>query len=300
MKSQVGQCRVRDAHVDEVQRVLREAGLRPKKTFGQNFLVSGSVASDIAATCVPVQEWGRSRVVEIGAGTGALTALLAQRARSVCAIERDRELVPLLMREFQTNPAVHVIEADAKSVDLLGLLGSRSESSPRVLCGNLPYAITGPLLRRATECAQELERVVFMVQDEVSDRLRAAPGTKEYGALTVFVRATFDVQRVQRVPPGAFFPPPAVTSAVIELRPLAKSRARETPTFRALVHGAFTARRKTLRNAWAGIARDAAGLARSASQADIDLGVRGETLDVEDFARMAAALETLTDPQYPL
>lgn len=293
MQSPDGQCRVRGAL--DVHRVLREAGLRPKKTFGQNFLVSGTVASEIAATCVPVQEWGRARVVEIGAGTGALTALLAERAQSVCAIERDRELVPLLIREFEATPTVHILEADAKSVDLLGLLGPRSESSPRVLCGNLPYAITGPLLRRATECAEELDRVVFMVQDEVSDRLRAAPGTKDYGALTVFVRATFDVRRVQRVAPGAFFPPPAVTSAIIELRPLEKSRARETPAFRALVHGAFTARRKTLRNAWAGIARDAAGLARAASQAGIDLGVRGETLDVEDFARMAAALETLTD-----
>jgi 16S rRNA (adenine1518-N6/adenine1519-N6)-dimethyltransferase len=183
------------------------------------------------------------------------------------------------------------LEADAKSVDLLGLLGAKAEQSPRVLCGNLPYAITGPLLRRATECAQHLERVVFMVQDEVADRLRASPGIKDYGALTVFVRAAFDVHRVMKVPRGAFFPPPAVTSAVVELRPLEQARARETPTFRALVHGAFTARRKTLRNAWARVAADAESLARAASEAGIDLGVRGETLDVEDFARMAEALE---------
>jgi 16S rRNA (adenine1518-N6/adenine1519-N6)-dimethyltransferase len=209
----------------------------------------------------------------------------------VCAIERDRELVPLLVREFGANPAVRIVEADAKSVDLPSLLGPRSEQSPRVLCGNLPYAITGPLLRRAIECAQHLERVVFMVQDEVADRLRASPGTKDYGASTVFVRAVFDVRRVMKVPRGAFFPPPAVTSAVLELRPLEQARARETATFRALVHGAFTARRKMLRNAWAGVSRDAEALARAASDAGIDLGVRGETLDVEDFARMAKALE---------
>ncbi len=271
--------------------MLRDAGLRPKKTFGQNFLVDEAALRDIAATCVPVQECGRSRVIEIGAGTGALTRFLVERAQSVCAIERDRDLVPLLEREFGDDPTVRVLEADAKSVDLPGLLGPRDEASPRVLCGNLPYAITGPLLRRATECAQDVERVVFMVQDEVSERLNASPGSKDYGALTVFVRAAFDVRRVIKVGSGAFFPPPAVTSALIELRPLGKARARETPAFRALVHGAFTARRKTLRNAWAGVSPNATTLAQAASHAGIDLGVRGETLAVEDFARMAAILD---------
>jgi 16S rRNA (adenine1518-N6/adenine1519-N6)-dimethyltransferase len=271
--------------------VLKDAGLRPKKTFGQNFLVSESVARDVAATCVPVEEWGRARVVEIGAGTGALTGLLAERARSVCAIERDRELVPLLVRAFAANPSVRVVEDDAKNIDLVGLLGSKDQQSSRVLCGNLPYAITGPLLRRATECAQHFERAVFMVQDEVADRLRASPATKDYGALTVFMRAVFDVKRIQRVGAGAFFPRPAVSSAVVVLRPLEQGRTLETPTFRALVHGAFSARRKTLRNAWAGLAPDAAALLRAAQDAGIDLGVRGETLDARDFARMAAALE---------
>jgi 16S rRNA (adenine1518-N6/adenine1519-N6)-dimethyltransferase len=270
--------------------VLRDAGLRAKKSFGQNFLVAADIARSIARACVPDDEVGRARVVEIGAGTGALTRLLAERARSVVAIERDRDLVPVLEGELAGSPAT-VLEADAQTVDLAVLLGEADERSPRVLCGNLPYAITGPLLRRTVEHAGGVERAVFMVQEEVGRRLAARPGTKEWGALTVFVRAAFDVRRVLRAPPGAFHPPPEVTSVVIELVPLRPPRARETERFRALVRGAFEARRKTLRNAWSRVVPDPAALQQAAARAGIALDARGETLDVDAFARMAAALD---------
>jgi 16S rRNA (adenine1518-N6/adenine1519-N6)-dimethyltransferase len=130
-----------------------------------------------------------------------------------------------------------------------------------------------------------------MVQDEVAARLAATPGSKAWGALTVFVRAAFDVKRVLRAPPGAFHPPPDVTSAVVVLTPLRPPRAEETARFRALVKQAFEARRKTLRNAWAGLAPDAAALQRAAAEAGVSLDARGETLDVEAFARMAQALD---------
>jgi 16S rRNA (adenine1518-N6/adenine1519-N6)-dimethyltransferase len=270
--------------------VLREAGLRPKKSFGQNFLVADGIARAIARACVPDDELGRARVVEIGAGTGALTRLLAERAASVVAIERDRDLVPLLALALEGTCA-RVLEADAQSADLGALLGEPDPQSPRVLCGNLPYSITGQLLRAAGEQAGRLERAVFMIQDEVAQRLAASPGTKAWGGLTVFVRAAFDVRRVLRAPPGAFHPPPEVTSAVIELVPLRPPRARETERFRMLVRRAFEARRKTLRNAWAGLAADAASLQHAADQAGVSLDARGETLEVEAFARMAEALD---------
>jgi 16S rRNA (adenine1518-N6/adenine1519-N6)-dimethyltransferase len=270
--------------------VLRDAGLRPKKSFGQNFLVANAIAVSIAEACVHDDEVGRARVVEIGAGTGVLTRLLAGRARTVAAIERDRDLVPLLQREM-TDANVHVVEADAQTVDLAALLGDPEPGSPRVLCGNLPYAITGPLLRRTMEHAAHVERVVFMVQDEVANRLGAQPGTKEWGALTVFLRAAFDVRRVLRAPPGAFHPAPEVSSAVVELLPVRPPRATETGRFRALVRGAFGARRKTLRNAWSKLAPDAATLEAAAEHAGVSLTARGETLDVEAFARMAEALD---------
>jgi 16S rRNA (adenine1518-N6/adenine1519-N6)-dimethyltransferase len=274
--------------------VLRDAGLRPKKSFGQNFLVAESIVLAIAQACVHDDEVGRARVVEIGAGTGGLTRNLARRARCVVAIERDRDLVPLLARETADAP-VRVVEADAQTLDLAALLGEPEPGSPRVLCGNLPYAITGALLRRAMDHADRVERAVFMVQDEVAERLGASPGTKEWGALTVFVRAAFQVRLVLRAPPGAFHPPPKVSSAVVELIPLRPPRARETGPFRALVRSAFQARRKTLRNAWSGLAPDPAALEAAASRAGVSLAARGETLDVEAFARMADALDGLSE-----
>jgi 16S rRNA (adenine1518-N6/adenine1519-N6)-dimethyltransferase len=270
--------------------VLRGAGLRPKKSFGQNFLVAEPIARAIAATCVRDDEIGRARVVEIGAGTGALTRHLAARARSLVAIEHDRELVPVLDREL-AGSGVRVIEGDALRVDVAACLGETEVGSPRVLCGNLPYAITGALLRIAVENAERLDRVVFMVQAEVAARLMATPGTKAWGALTVFVRAAFDVLRLLRAPPGAFHPPPEVTSAVVVLTPLHPPRARETERFRALVRHAFDARRKTLRNAWARLAPDSAVLAQAAARAEVSLDARGETLDVEAFVRMAESLD---------
>jgi 16S rRNA (adenine1518-N6/adenine1519-N6)-dimethyltransferase len=274
---------------------LRDAGLRPKRSFGQNFLIAGGIAAAVAEACVPDDEIGRARVVEIGAGTGGLTGLLARRARSVVAIERDRDLVPLLVRET-AEAGVRVVEADAQTVDLASLLGDTEPDSPRVLCGNLPYAITGALLRRAMENATGVERVVFMVQDEVAERLGASPGTKEWGALTVFIRAAFQVRRVLRAPPGAFHPPPEVSSALVELLPLHPPRASETDLFRALVRGAFQARRKTLRNAWSRVAPDPGVLEKAALRAGISLGARGETLEVEAFARMADALGAGSSP----
>jgi 16S rRNA (adenine1518-N6/adenine1519-N6)-dimethyltransferase len=273
---------------------LRQAGLRPKKSFGQNFLVAEGIVLAIAQACVHDDEVGAARVVEIGAGTGALTRALAKRARQVVAIERDRDLVPLLEREL-AEAGVRVVEADAQTVDLTALLGEPEPGSPRVLCGNLPYAITGPLLRRAMEHADRLERVVFMVQDEVAERLGASPGTKEWGALTVFTRAVFHVRRVLRVPPGAFHPPPEVHSAVVELVPLRPARALETGRFRALVRDAFQARRKTLRNAWSRQAPEPDVLAAAAARAGVSLDARGETLDVEAFVQMADALDALSD-----
>lgn len=266
------------------RKTLREAGLSPKKSFGQNFIVTPDVVERIAAAAVPEGERGRATVVEIGAGTGALTAALATRAR-VVAIERDRDLVPILERAFADAPQVRVVEADAKTVDLVALGGERF-----VLAGNLPYQLTGVLLERAAGLASHLERAVFMVQREVAERLLASPGTKTYGGLTVFTRAAFDVTRLMNVAPGSFFPPPDVTSTVVVLVPRA-DRVEETATFRALVSKAFEQRRKTLRNAWRSVGAPEV-IARAAVGAGISLDARGETLAVEQFAAMERAVES--------
>lgn len=269
--------------------VLERTGLYPKKSFGQNFLVSPHAVESIARACVPDAEIGRARVLELGAGTGVLTRALAERAKQVIAIERDRDLVPVVREELADLANVTIEEGDAQTSEPGALLGAADPDSPRIVCGNLPYQITGRLLERAVAHADDLERVVFMVQLEVAERLAAEPSTKTYGALTVFVRAAFDVQKLFDVSPGSFHPPPAVTSAVVRLDPLRPRRAEETDRFRQVVKSAFATRRKTLRNAWRSLAEGPV-LAAAAEQAGISLDARGETLSVDAFAKMAAAL----------
>jgi 16S rRNA (adenine1518-N6/adenine1519-N6)-dimethyltransferase len=267
-------------------RAFRERGLVPKKSFGQNFLVDPNVSRRVAElACEPPG----GTVVEIGAGLGALTEALLPRASRVIAIERDRDLCPILRDAFAdaiAKGALEIVEADAKKADLSELFASGP--APRVLAGNLPYQLTGPLLERTCELASAIDRAVFMVQAEVADRLLAPPASDAYGALTVFVSAAFDVARAMNVGRGAFHPRPGVDSAVVVLSPLRPPRATEDDRFRETVRAAFAQRRKTLRNAWSALGAPAEIEAR-ARAAGIDLGRRGETLSVEDFARFAGA-----------
>jgi 16S rRNA (adenine1518-N6/adenine1519-N6)-dimethyltransferase len=266
---------------------FRERGLSPKKSFGQNFLSDPHLADRVAALATPTPG---GTVVEIGAGLGALTEPLLGRASLVVAIERDRDLCPILREAFAEpieRGALVLLEADAKSVDLAAL--AAQGPAPRVIAGNLPYQITGPILQAVTGVGDRIDRAVFMVQAEVAQRLVARPGTSAYGALTVFVTAAFEVKLEIKVAPGAFSPRPAVSSAVVSLTPRRPPLAAETDALRAAVKAAFAQRRKTLRNAWSKIA-PAAELARRAGLAGIDLDRRGETLSVEEFARFANAL----------
>lgn len=266
---------------------LESRGLRAKRHFGQNFLADENLAQRIA-DLVPV---GAS-VVELGAGLGALTRPLLTRAGRLVAVERDRDLVPALAEIFAAEIAggkLRVEEADAKVVSVSALL----EGAPRpyVLAGNLPFQISGPLLEAAVTMAGEVERVIFLLQLEVVDRLVAAADSEHYGALSVFVQAAFHVERALVIRRGAFYPQPEVDSAVVVLTPRA-DRVAETVAFRALVRGAFQKRRKKLRNAWEGACgRSKDELAAAALRAGIDLDLRGETLSVADFARMARELQ---------
>lgn len=258
--------------------VLARHGLRPKRSFGQNFLVAEPVVQRIAALCAP--EPGL-RVVEIGAGLGTLTQALLDRGAEVTAIERDRDLLPVLREELAPSLAegrLALLEADAAQVDYRPLLGIGG-----VLAGNLPYQITGRLLEIATELS--VRRAVFMVQREVADRLCASPDGDAWGQLSVFVQAAFSVERAFVVSAGCFHPAPQVESAVVVLVPLATRRAAETPAFRAVVHAAFGARRKTLRNALARVAPP-----ETFASTGIDLRRRGETLSIEELAALAAVV----------
>ena len=232
-------------------------------------------------------------MVEIGAGLGALTLPLLDRASRVMAIERDRDLIAALRLELAAPIAdgrLVLVEADAKTVDLTALF--HDTPLPRVVAGNLPYQITGPLLEKTAGSRPLIQRAVLMVQLEVADRIAAKPGSASYGALSVFIQAQYEARRALVVRRGAFYPQPKVDSAVVLLDPLSPPIAEETATFRAVVKAAFAQRRKKLRNAWRGLMSGSlADLAAAAERAGVDLDARGESLTVEQFARMATEVQ---------
>jgi 16S rRNA (adenine1518-N6/adenine1519-N6)-dimethyltransferase len=268
---------------DDARALLARHGITPKRHFSQNFLLDKNLCRRIAELVAPEGAFA----IEVGAGLGALTEPLVERCREVVAIERDRDLVPALAAEFAASidaGRLRVVEADAKSFDYASEL--ERAAPPRVVAGNLPYHLSGPLLETFVRLAPRLERAGALVQLEVAARLVAAPGSPDYGALSVFTQAAYRVTRPLVVRRGAFFPQPGVDSAFVVLEPHAQPVSEEMPHFRALVKAAFSQRRKKLKNAWSAVLPEPA-LAQAAERAGIDLNRRGETLGVADFARMA-------------
>ncbi len=246
-----------------------------RKRYGQNFLVDEHFVSKIVAAVDPRPG---ETVVEIGPGLGALTGALIARAGRVVAIEIDRDLAARLRERFAPE-VLDLRVADALAFDFTTL-----GRDLRVV-GNLPYNISSPLLFRLAAQADAIGDLTVMLQKEVVARMTAEPGTADYGRLTVMLGATFAIERLFVVPPGAFRPPPKVDSAVARLTPL-RERAPlidDPARFAAIVAAAFSQRRKTLRNAVGGLVA-----AAQFDAAGIDPQRRGETLSVAQFVALAA------------
>ncbi|MCC6610286.1 MAG: 16S rRNA (adenine(1518)-N(6)/adenine(1519)-N(6))-dimethyltransferase RsmA [Burkholderiales bacterium] len=251
--------------------------MRPRKRFGQHFLTDRTVIDRIIAAVAPQPD---DIVVEIGPGRGALTGPLAERLRHLHVIEIDRDLAQSLAARFPPE-RVTVHTGDALAFDFALL------PSPLRLVGNLPYNISTPLLFRLIPFAARIRDAHFMLQLEVVERMVAAPSTAAYGRLSVMLQYRFAMERIARVRPGAFHPAPKVESAVVRMipRPQHALGARDATVLSAVVTAAFTKRRKTLRNALAGIA-DAAGL----EALGIDPQLRPENLAVADYVGIANAV----------
>ena len=252
-------------------------GHTPRKRFGQNFLADGHYVAKIVGAVSPR---AGDNIVEIGPGLGALTGALIEGAGRIAAVEIDRDLAARLRDRFASD-ALALHEADALAFDF-GALGPRLR-----VVGNLPYNISSPLLFHLAATADAILDIHVMLQREVVARMTAQPATADYGRLTVMLQARFAITRLFTVPPGAFRPAPTVDSAVARLIPLAAARPviDDEALFARVVAAAFGQRRKTLRNALAGVA-DAADMA----DAGIDPSARGETLAVDAFVRLANRL----------
>ena len=254
-----------------------------RKSLGQHFLTDRRILGRIADA---LHLAGGETVLEIGPGRGALTDILAERAGRLIAIEYDRALAELLRQRYARRSNVLVAEADVLQVSLGELA-----AGPYVLVGNVPYYITTPILFHAL-APPRAERAVYLVQREVADRLSAAPGTKEYGGLTVNVAAVARAETLFRVPAGAFSPPPKVESAVVRITPLASplvTAAEERP-LRTLVQNAFGMRRKQMRRVVRSLlSLDADGADDLLLRAGIEPVVRPETLAAEQFVALLRA-----------
>lgn len=269
--------------------------------LGQHFLTDPGLLRKIVAALDPRPD---DVVLEIGAGRGSLTGALLERGLRVIAIEKDRRLAAELGTRMAA-PGTHrlrIVEGDALHLDWHALLETAAAvpgSDRRVphwkVVGNIPYAITSPLLAKAL--APPLpERIVFLVQAEVAERIAARPGSRAYGALSIGVQAVCRVERLFTVRPGAFRPPPRVESAVVRLTPLARPAVapEEAARLRAFVTACFARRRKQLRNVLAAVTgRPAAAVGAGLAALGLDPAARPETLPVAAFVRLLRWSETL-------
>jgi 16S rRNA (adenine1518-N6/adenine1519-N6)-dimethyltransferase len=251
---------------------------RARKRFGQHFLHDPAVLRRIADAVNPRPD---EHLVEVGPGRGALTAELLARASHLDAVEIDRDLAASLRERWPRTLSLH--EGDALAFDFARLAAARG-GKLRVV-GNLPYNISTPLLFRFIAQRAAIGDLTVMLQKEVIDRMAAAPGTPDYGRLTVMLAPWFDIVRLFDVGPGAFQPPPRVWSAVARLTVLVEPRFTLPDAFAALVARAFSQRRKTLRNSLRGLVAD-----RAWAELGIDPGARPETLSPAQFAALAATV----------
>lgn len=265
---------------------------RARKSLAQHFLTDPRILGRIAAALDPAPT---DLVVEIGAGTGTLTRILAGAVGKVIAIEKDRRLASECgMRNAAGGISnVKVVPGDALMLDWRTLLPDSAFPAPHFkVCGNIPYNITTPLLDLVVALRPAPERIVFLVQAEVADRIGAAPGSKTYGGLSVGVQTQCRVERLFAVRAGAFTPPPRVHSAVIRLWPHGDPPpavgAAEIAPFRAFVTACFGRRRKQLRNVVRGIRGGGAPAAIDQELRDLGLdpAARPETLAPEAFVRL--------------
>jgi len=257
------------------QRTVKRSNQRHKPRLGQNFLADASSARRIVDALGDVS---KKTIIEIGPGKGVLTRLLAESARRLVAIELDRKLTAELRMNYAAQPNVEIIEADVLAVNFEGLVHERCD-----VIGNLPYYITSDILLKLFRFHHRFEWIVIMVQKEVAERIAARPGSRDFGLLTVTTQLFCDVELLFTLPPGAFSPPPKVSSSVLRLQVAPKARALgiDQERFLGFLKTAFAQKRKTLFN---NLKMQYPGAAAAISDTGLRADVRAESTSLDQLA----------------
>lgn len=273
--------------------VLNKYQFTFQKKFGQNFLIDTHVLDKIILAANITED---DFVLEIGPGIGTMTQYLAYAAREVCAVEIDKNLIPILQDTLKEYDNVTIINDDILKVDIAKLAREHNQGRPIKVVANLPYYITTPIIMGLFESHVPLESITVMVQKEVADRMQVGPGTKDYGALSLAVQYYAEPYIVANVPPNCFMPRPSVGSAVIRLTrheqpPVAVKN--EALMFQ-LIRASFNQRRKTLANGlknYEGFSYSKERIEQAIAACGFPAAVRGETLSLEEFAHLANVLD---------
>jgi 16S rRNA (adenine1518-N6/adenine1519-N6)-dimethyltransferase len=271
--------------------LLAAWNLRPKKNMGQNFLSDPSTAETIIARAHLSPE---DVVLEIGAGLGALTTVLARVVKKVYAVEKDRQLIELLKPELHANRISNceIIEKNILKMDLHAITDPTGKKI--TVIGNLPYGISSQILIKLIESRSAIERTVLMFQKELAQRITAQPGGRDYGRITAMLRYCADIRILANIKASVFYPPPKVDSTVIETRfkSTAKYGPHDEAMLFAVIKAAFGNRRKTLKNALAasGLGIESQTALEALKSAGIDPYRRAETLKPAEFVSLEISL----------
>ena len=263
-----------------------------KKRLGQHFLKDTGILDKIVRWIAPSADQG---FIEIGAGTGALSVCLAEKAGALAAVELDGDCIPILKEKLAHFDSAAVVRADILGLDLAKLSAEhlRPEQKLRV-AGNLPYNIGTAIIGKLLRADLPIEAMFFMLQLEVAERILARPETREYGSLSVLCQRHSEARMGFKVPPACFAPRPRVMSAVISLHPRPRDKSAEWyANFEELVKACFAYRRKTLANSLSRSARFGGLSAGLLKKADIDGMRRAESLNVGEYERLADVLDIL-------
>ena len=279
----------------EIRRLLEYYGFRFSKSLGQNFLIDASVPKRIAeSACID----RNCAVLEIGPGIGCLTTELAKRAGKVFSVELDRSLQPLLKETLSETDNAEICFADVMKLDLKKLAEEKLTYPTKLVCSNLPYNITSPVLTALIE-ADCFERICVMIQKEVAERICSSSGTKDISAFSLFVQWFYEPELLFTVPPHCFMPQPKVTSAVIRLtkRKTPPAEVFDEDLMFRLIRASFNQRRKTLANALSASIPNLSkpDCERILKLCNYETNIRGEKLDLVDFARISNEIANLNN-----